>query len=69
MTIRKKLSKELDHLVSMMPLWQRWEKLQHATFMNSQAPADFVEYSKAHWRVVYMMEKVEFITELLGYNE
>lgn len=66
MTIRENLAKELDHLVTMMPLWQRWEKLAHITFMNSQHPADFVEYMEAHWRTVFMMEKVEFITGMLA---
>lgn len=69
MLIREKLGKELDHLVTMMPIWQRVERLAYLTFMKSEDPADFVEYLEAHMRVIYKMELVEFITETLGYNE
>lgn len=68
MTIRSDLIKELDFLIGMMPVWQKWEQLKLLSFKDSGHPADFAEYTEAHWRAFFMMEKVAFINKLLGEN-
>lgn len=70
MTIREDLRKELDHLLSMMPVWQRWEKLKHIQLQQTKAmnPVALADYFEAHWRTHFMMEKIEYITKVLANN-
>lgn len=68
-TIRKALLDELDHLVSMMPVWQRYEKLKSIQYQTTQRPEALIEYMESHWRSVYMMEKVEFINKILSESD
>lgn len=68
MTIRSDLQKELEHLTSMMPVWQRYEKLCHIRLMELKGAAQLADYFEAHWRTHFMMEKIEFINKVLAAN-
>lgn len=62
------LRNELEHILNMLPIWQRHEVATLRDFSATKSTEDFVAYTESVFKVRWALEQVQFINRLLVNN-